>query len=116
MKLKVIVKPTLTLSKEEKVLNYGEEFEVEKERGIEILKTTFEGKPVVELVEEAMSNEELETVNANLTKEKEALEAKVKELEEVNAKLTEEKEALEEKVKELETPDSKNTSKKGENK
>lgn len=88
MKLRVIVKPTLKLTAEDKVLPYGEEFEVDFERGKEILKATYDGKPVVELVEEAKSNEELE--------------AKVSELEEANKTLAAEKEAAEAKISELE--------------
>lgn len=55
MKLRVLAKPTLTLIKEQKVLNYGDvfdcdEFGIDVERASEILKATFQGKPVAELV------------------------------------------------------------------
>lgn len=54
MKLKQIVidKTNLTLTKEKKQIKYGEVFEVSEERGNEILKATFKGQPVVELVVE----------------------------------------------------------------
>lgn len=54
MKLKQIVcdKSTLTLTKEKKVIEYGNVFEVDDERGKEILKATFKDKPVAELVKE----------------------------------------------------------------
>lgn len=52
MKLRVLAKPTLTLTKERKVLNYGAEFEVDEARAKEILAVTFENKPVAEIVEE----------------------------------------------------------------
>ena len=55
MKLKVIAlykdgKPSdLTLTKEKKIVKYGEEFEIkEAKRANEILNTIFNGKPVVE--------------------------------------------------------------------
>ena len=57
MKLKVIAlykdgKPSdLTLTKEKKTIKYGEEFEIkDTKRANEILKTIFNGKPVVEVV------------------------------------------------------------------
>lgn len=52
MKLRVLAKPTLTLTKERKVLDYGTEFEVDEARAKEILAATFENKPVAEIVEE----------------------------------------------------------------
>lgn len=59
MKLKVIAKYDngnpcdLTLTKEKKIVAYGKTFEVEdEERANQILNTTFEGSPVVELVVE----------------------------------------------------------------
>ena len=109
MRLRVIVSPTLTLNKEDKVIPYGEEFEVSEARGIEILKTTFNGSPVAEFVSSngGNSNEE------SLIKEKETLEEKVKELEEANKNLTTEKGTLEEKVKELEKTNEKNEINKG---
>ena len=57
MKLKVIAlykdgKPSdLTLTKENKIVKYGEEFEIkDAKRANEILNTIFNGKPVVEVV------------------------------------------------------------------
>ena len=57
MKLKVIAlykdgKPSdLTLTKEKKIVKYGEEFEIkDAKRANEILNTIFNGKPVVEVV------------------------------------------------------------------
>ena len=97
MRLRVIV-DRLNLKKENLQYGYGEEFEVSVARGIEILKTTFNGNPVVEFVsagEDFQSDEEL-------IAEKTKLEAQVKELEEANETLTAEKVALENKVKELE--------------
>lgn len=98
MKLMVIVKPELNLIKEEITYRYGEIFEVSEERGIEILKTTFNGKPVVEYVP-VDSDKELEDKNleisklteenSNLTNHIEELELKVKELTEENEKLLE---------------------------
>ena len=55
MKLRVLSKPTLTLTKERKVLNYGAEFEVDEARAEEILAVTFENKPVAEIVEEPVA-------------------------------------------------------------
>ena len=54
MKLKQIVcdGTTLNLTKEKKVIKFGEVFDVDDERGEEILKATFEDKPVAELVKE----------------------------------------------------------------
>lgn len=59
MKLKAIAqyadgKPSdLTLKKEKKVIKHGNTFDIEdKARAEEILRTTFEGYPVAELVEE----------------------------------------------------------------
>ena len=46
MKLKVIVKPHLKLTKENETKKYGEVFEVSEERGIEILKTVFNGATI----------------------------------------------------------------------
>ena len=52
MKLKQIVcdKTTLTLTKEKKVIEYGNVFEVDDERGNEILNATYKGKPVAKIV------------------------------------------------------------------
>lgn len=55
MKLRVLAKPTLTLTKERKVLDYGTEFEVDEARAKEILAATFENKPVAEIVEELVA-------------------------------------------------------------
>ena len=59
MKLKQIVydgtNPNLT--KENKVIKYGEVFEVDDERSTEILNTTFKNKPVAELIEESAEND-----------------------------------------------------------
>lgn len=54
MKLKQIVcdKSTLTLTKEKKVIEYGNVFEVDDERGNEILNATYKGKPVAEVLKE----------------------------------------------------------------
>lgn len=82
----------LILEKEDEVKVCGDEFEVDEKRAKEILKTTCNGKPVVELVSLNTNTDELEKV----VKE---LEAKVKELESENKKLTLEKEKLEEKNK-----------------
>lgn len=61
MKLKQVVcdKTDLTLTKEKKVISYGKEFEVSEERGIEILKATFKGKPVAEIVEETKEDKQI---------------------------------------------------------
>ena len=66
MKLKVIVKPHLKLTKENETKKYGEVFEVSEERGIEILKTVFNGEAVVEFVPE--ENSENETLKAEIEK------------------------------------------------
>lgn len=89
MRLRVIV-DRLKLTKENLEYGYGTEFEVPVARGIEILKTTFNGDPVVEFVS---SNENPET-DEELIAEKEALENRVKELEESNE--TPENEGVEE--------------------
>lgn len=54
MKLKQIVcdETDLTLTKEKKVIKFGEVFEVNEARAKEILAVAFKGKPVAELVEE----------------------------------------------------------------
>ena len=54
MKLKQIVcdGTVLNLTKEKKVIEYGEVFEVSEERGKEILKATYKDKPVSEVVKE----------------------------------------------------------------
>ena len=54
MKLKQIVcdGTNLNLTKEKKVIEYGEVFEVDDERGTEILNATYKNKPVAELVKE----------------------------------------------------------------
>lgn len=111
MRLRVIVEPTLTLKEEDKVLNFGEEFEVEEARGIEILKATFNGRPVVEFV----SSNELPLNDETLAAEKAELAAKVQELTELNASLTAEKAELEAKVQEL-TSKIENKKGKGEDK
>ena len=60
MKLKQIVcdMTDLTLTKEKKVISYGEVFEVSEERGKEILSATFKGMPLAELVVEEPKVEE----------------------------------------------------------
>lgn len=65
MKLKVIAtykngKPSdLTLTKERKVIKFGEEFEINDEkRANEILNTIFNGKPVAEIVKNSTKKEE----------------------------------------------------------
>lgn len=54
MKLKQIVfdKTDLTLTKEKKVIKYGDTFEVDEARAKEILAATFKGQPVAVAVEE----------------------------------------------------------------
>ena len=54
MKLKQIVcdGTVLNLTKEKKVVEYAEVFEVDDERGAEILSATYKNKPVAELVKE----------------------------------------------------------------
>ena len=65
MKLKQIVcdKTTLTLTKEKKVIEYGNVFEVDDERGNEILNATYKGKPVAELVKENSTEKTAEKKN-----------------------------------------------------
>lgn len=60
MKLKQIVcdKTDLTLTKEKKVVRYGDVFEVSEERAKEILAATFKGQPVAEIVEEPKEDKE----------------------------------------------------------
>lgn len=79
MRLRVIV-DRLKLTKENLEYGYGNEFDVSVERGIEILKTTFNGNPVVEFV----SSDENPKTDEELIAEKAKLEAQVKELTEVN--------------------------------
>lgn len=69
MKLKQIVcdKTDLTLTKEKKVIGYGEVFEVSEARAKEILAATFKGQPVAELVEEP---KEVKPVKKATTKKK----------------------------------------------
>lgn len=95
MRLRVIVN-RLKLTKEDLEFGYGNEFEVPETRGIEILKTTFNGNPVVEFVSSNGGTTDDELLNAN-----KVLEAKVNELTVANEILTAEKEALETKVNEL---------------
>ena len=73
MKLKQIVcdKTDLTLTKEKKVISYGNTFEVSDERGKEILKATFKGKPVAEEVKEVTNEEVKETKTNKKTSKKE---------------------------------------------
>lgn len=97
MRLRVIV-DRLKLTKENLEYGYGKEFEVPVERGIEILKTTFNGNPVVEFVS---SNENPKT-DAELIAKNAELEAQVTELTEAKDTLIVEKAALENRVKELE--------------
>lgn len=74
MKLQVIVKPYLELVKENEIKQYGEVFEVSEERGIEILKTVFNGEAVVEYVpSEDIDNEVLKAEIAKLKEDKESL-------------------------------------------
>ncbi len=56
LKLRVCVKPDLTLIKEKKKVKYGEVFEVDENRGKEILKATYYGKPVAEVVADEKEN------------------------------------------------------------
>lgn len=79
MRLRVIV-DRLKLTKENLEYGYGTEFEVSDERGIEILKTTFNGNPVVEFV----SSDDDPKTDEELIAEKAELEAQVKELTEAN--------------------------------
>lgn len=104
MKLRVIAEPNLTLNKENKIVDFGETFDVDVERGIEILKTTYNGKVVAELVSED-ENEEL----ASLKDENKELKDKVAELEEQLLKLTEN-------VNDDETKDKENANKNGKGK
>ena len=69
MKLKQIVcdKTDLTLTKEKKVIGYGDVFEVSEERAKEILAATFRGQPVAELVGEPKEDKPVKKV----TKKKE---------------------------------------------
>ena len=124
MRLRVIV-DKLKLAKEDLEYENGQEFDVSVERGIEILKATFNGKPVVEFVssdelsvtDEELKNrvKELEESNKALISEKEELENRVKELEESNKALISEKEESEN--NELENPtNKKSTKKEGEDK
>lgn len=103
MRLRVIV-DRLKLTKENQEYGYGTEFEVSVARGIEILKTTFNGNPVVEFVN---SNETPKT-DEELIAEKTKLEAQVKELTEPNE--TPENEG------EIENKNKKGTKKEGEDK
>lgn len=95
MRLRVIV-DRLKLTKENLEFGYGNEFEVSEERGTDILKTTYNGNPVVEFVSsnDAVTDDEL--LNAN-----KELEAKVNELTVDNDSLKVENEKLEAKVNEL---------------
>lgn len=95
MRLRVIV-DRLKLTKENLEFGYGNEFEVSDARGTEILKTTFNGNPVVEFVSSNDGATDDELLNAN-----KELEAKVNELTVANEILTAEKEALEAKVNKL---------------
>ena len=54
MKLKQIVRDgtNLNLTKEKKVIEYEKVFEVDDERGAEILNATYKNKPVAELIAE----------------------------------------------------------------
>lgn len=54
MKLRQIVcdKTVLTLTKEKKDIKYNAIFEVSEQRAKEILKSTYKGKPVAEIVKE----------------------------------------------------------------
>lgn len=65
MKLKQIVcdKTDLTLTKEKKVISYGEVFEVDEDRVEEILAATFKGQPVAEIVEEAKEDKPVKKTN-----------------------------------------------------
>lgn len=96
MRLRVIV-DRLKLTKENLEYGYGKEFEVSVARGIEILKTTFNGNPVVEFV----SSNEDPKIDEELIAEKANLEAQVKELTEANETLIAEKTELENRIKEL---------------
>ncbi len=92
MKLKVTVQPSLTLLKENITYPYGETFEVSEERGIEILKTTYQGKTVVEYVP-SNSNKEFEDKEQEierLTSENNDLISKINELTKESEKLIEE--------------------------
>lgn len=119
MRLRVIV-DKLKLAKEDLEYENGQEFDVSVERGAEILRATFNGKPVVEFVssdelsetDEELKNrvKELEESNKNLIAEKEELEKHVKELEETNKTLIAEK--AESENNELENSTNKKTQKK----
>lgn len=64
-KLKQIVcdETDLTLTKEKKVIGYGEVFEVSEERVKDILAATFKGQPVAELVEETKEDKPAKKVS-----------------------------------------------------
>lgn len=109
MKLRVTVKPYLELIAENETKEYGEVFEVSQERGIEILKTVFDGKPVVELIPQEDSElDNLKAESESLIKENEELKAQV-------LKLKEENEELNQKIIDL-TKDNKKNNKKDEGK
>ena len=109
MKLKVTAKPHLKLTKEDKIKGYGEIFDVSDERGVEILKTTFNGETVAEFVpEENTENEalkaeitKLEEEKENLSRENEALKAEITKLEEEKENLSRENEALKAEIEKL---------------
>lgn len=68
MKLKQIVvdKGTLTLTKEEKVIEYGKTFDIEDEDRVnEILNTMYKGQPVAEVVEEKKENKNKKQIKAD---------------------------------------------------
>lgn len=77
MKLKVVAeysngKPSsLTLTKEKKIMVYGEEFEVSEERAKEILSATFNGKPVAVEVKEKEEDVAVEEKPKKRTRKKE---------------------------------------------
>lgn len=70
MKLKQIVcdSTDLTLTKEKKVIKYGEVFEVSDERGKEILAVKFKGHPVAEEVKQPVKKaaKKKDSVKTNL--------------------------------------------------
>lgn len=86
MKLKVIAqyengKPSsLTLTKEKKVIEYGKVFDVSEERGKEILKATFQGKPVVAIVAKEAVIEEEAIIDGEQLKDNEVVEVIVEEV------------------------------------
>ena len=108
MKLRVAVKPHLKLLKENLEIPFGEIFEVEEERGIEILKKVYQGKTVVEFVSEnqgfdvnnmLLEKKQLEIKNDNLVLEMEKLKEEKEQTENKYLELLEQVQSMEENEK-----------------